>query len=212
MAIHVFVVDDHAVVREGLRMLLELQPDMRVIGDAPNGREAVRLAQRQCPDVIVMDVMMPDLNGIEATRQLRTVCPTARVVILSMYEGVEYVARALGAGAVGYVLKEASSAELMNAVRSAHAGLRYISQKISYTGRDVDQQLAASPLLMLSDREREIFQLIVEGKTSAQIGSMLQLSPKTVETYRSRLMRKLGLHDLPSLVKFAIRHGVIALN
>lgn len=217
MSITVFLADDHAVVRDGLRALLEAQPDISVIGDAANGREAVRLVAQLCPNVVVLDIAMPDLNGIEAARQIREVCPSAQVIILSMYSTTEHVFRALQAGACGYLLKESAGIEVVNAVRAVHASHRYLSQKVSDRLIDnyIHQRQAAEakgPLARLSPREREILQLVVEGKSSVEIAGILSLSLKTVETYRSRLMHKLGISDLPALVKFAIQHGLTPLE
>jgi len=216
MTIRVFLADDHAVVRDGLRLLLETQPDIDVVGEAANGREAVLQAQLQCPDVLVMDIVMSELNGIEATRRTRALCPSTQVVVLSMYSTAEHIARAFQAGALGYVLKESAGLEVVKAVRAVHSGSRYVSQKLAETGiydlAQTRQGRSASPLERLSEREREVLQLIVEGRTSAQIAGILALSPKTIETYRSRLMHKLGLSGLPSLVKFAIQHGLTPLE
>lgn len=217
MSITVFVADDHAVVRDGLRFLLEAQTDIKVIGDAANGRDAVHQVARLCPDVVIVDIAMPDLNGIEATRQICQVCPSAQIIILSMHSTTEHIFQALQAGARGYLLKESAGIEVVNAVRQVHAGHRYLSQKISEKVIDdyVCQRKAAEaegPLARLSPREREILQLVVEGKSSAEIAGILSLSPKTVETYRSRLMQKLGISDLPGLVKFAIQHGLTPLE
>lgn len=217
LVITVLLADDHAVVRDGLRVLLEAQPDISVIGDAANGRDAVHQVAQLCPDVVVMDIAMPDLNGIEATRQIYELCPSAQVIILSMHSTTEHIFRALQAGAGGYLLKESAGIEVVNAVRAVHAGHRYLSQKISDRLIDdyVHQPQAAEakgPLAGLSPREREVMQLIVEGKSNAEIAGILSLSLKTVETYRSRLMRKLGISDLPSLVKFAVQHGLTPLE
>ena len=213
MTIHVFLADDHAVVREGLRLLLEAQPDISVVGDASDGHQAVRQAQILTPNVLIMDIAMPDLNGIEATRQIRACCPMSQVVILSMHSTKEHIVRAFQAGALGYVLKEAAGMEVIDAVRAVYMGRQYISQKLAaleyYTN---SRRWIASPLESLSAREREVLQLTVEGKSSAQIGDLLALSPKTVTTYRCRLMDKLGLDNLPSLVKFAIKHGLTPLE
>jgi DNA-binding NarL/FixJ family response regulator len=209
MPIEVFLADDHAVMRDGLRLLIETQPDLRVIGEAASGREAVRKLQAHCPDVLIMDIAMADLNGIEATRHVRALCPDARVLVLSMYSTEEHVARALQAGALGYVVKEAAGAEVLDAIRAVHAGRQYLSPKVAYPN---PRRPNVSPLQSLSEREREILQLTVEGHSSAQIANILGLSSKTVETYRSRLMHKLNLHDLPSLVKFAIQHGLTTLE
>lgn len=217
MSITVFLADDHAVVRDGLRFLLEAQPDISVIGDAANGRDAVRLVAQLCPDVVIMDIAMPELNGVEAARKIGEVCPSTQVIILSMHSTTEHIFRALQAGARGYLLKESAGIEVVNAVRAVHAGHRYLSPKISDGLIDdyVRQREAAgakSPLARLSPREREVLQLVVEGKSSAEIADMLSLSLKTIETYRSRLMRKLGISDLPGLVKFAIQHGLTPLE
>ena len=217
MSIHVFLADDHAVVRDGLRFLLEAQPDITVVGDAANGRDAVRLVEQLRPDVVIMDIAMPELNGIEAARRVAESCPSARVMILSMHSTSEHIFRALQAGVQGYLLKESAGVEVVNAVRSLHAGQRYLSQKISnqvlddyVRQREIAQ--AKSPLAGLSPREREVLQLVVEGRSSAEIASVLFISPNTVDTYRSRLMRKLGVSDLPGLVKFAIQHGLTSLE
>jgi DNA-binding NarL/FixJ family response regulator len=217
MTIRVFLADDHAVVRDGLRFMLEAQTDIQVIGDAANGRDAVRQATELCPDVMLLDIAMPELNGIEATRQIHESCPSARAIILSVHSTIEHVFRALQAGAHGYLLKESAGIEVVTAVRAVYAGHRYLSQKISdqviddYVRQHEDAQ-TASPLARLSPREQEILQLVVEGKSSAEIASVLSLSPKTIETYRSRLMEKLGISDLPALTKFAIQHGLTPLS
>jgi DNA-binding NarL/FixJ family response regulator len=217
MAIRVFLADDHAVVRDSLRFLLEAHPDISVVGDAADGREAVRKVQKLHPDVVIMDIAMPGLNGVEATLQIRHGSPATQVVILSMYSSTEHIFRALQAGAQGYVMKESAGKEVVNAVRAVHAGRRYLSQRIADTVIDnyvyVRQTgRVKSPLEHLSPREREVLQLVVEGKSSAEIAQILYLSSKTVETYRSRLMHKLGVNDLPSLVKFAIEHGLTPLK
>jgi DNA-binding NarL/FixJ family response regulator len=217
MSITVFLADDHAVVRDGLRFLLEAQPDIKVIGDAANGREAVRRVTQLCPDVVVMDIAMPEMNGIEAARKIVQDCPSAQVIILSMHSTTEHVFRALQAGARGYLLKESAGIEVVQAVRAVHTKQRYLSRKISDRLIDdyVRQRQAAetkSPLALLSPREREVLQLVVEGKSSAEVANILSLSPKTIETYRGRLMQKLGISDLPGLVKFAIQHGLIPLE
>jgi DNA-binding NarL/FixJ family response regulator len=211
MTIEILLVDDHAVMRDGLRLLLETQPDLHVRGEAANGREAIRQAQAICPDVLIMDIAMADLNGIEATRQICALCPNTRVVMLSMYSTEEHVVRALQAGALGYVLKESAGADVIDAVRAVNFGRQYLSPKLVASQLNAGRS-SLSPLQSLSEREREILQLIVEGHSSVQIGGILGLSPKTIDTYRSRLMRKLDLHDLPSLVKFAIQHGLTSLE
>jgi DNA-binding NarL/FixJ family response regulator len=213
MTIRVLIADDHAIVRDGLRALLEAERDIQVVGDAADGRDAVRQAAQLCPDVVLVDIAMPELNGIEASRQIREVCPSAHVIILSMHSTAEHIFRALQAGARGYLLKESAGQEVIAAVRAVHAGQRYLSHKISNQALDdYARQREPGPLDRLSPREREILQLVVEAKSSAEIAALLSLSPKTVETYRSRLMDKLGVGDLPGLVKFAIQHGLTPLE
>ena len=210
----VVLADDHTVVRDGLRVLLEAHSDISVVGDAANGRQAVRLALQLHPDVVVMDIAMPELNGIEATRQIHDASPSTQVVILSMHSTTEHIFRALQAGARGYLLKDSAGAEVVAAVRAVHAGRRYLSRKIASTVLDdyISERSRATPLDSLSPRERQILQLVAEGKSSAETAALLFLSPKTVDTYRSRMMQKLGIGDLPGLVKFAIQHGITQLD
>jgi DNA-binding NarL/FixJ family response regulator len=209
MTIRVMLADDHAIMREGLRALLSANPEISVVAEVRNGREALRRCEELAPDVLVMDISMPDLNGIEAARMIREKCPATRIVMLSMHSSVEHVFRAFDAGAAGYVLKESAGAEVMKAVQTAHLGGRYLSPALEHVARDprfTDGR--SSPLDSLSQRERQVLQLVVEGRSSAEIAEIVHLSPKTVETYRSRLMKKLGVGDVPSLVKFAIEHGL----
>ena len=215
--IRVLIADDHAVVRDGLCYLLEAQPDLSVVGDAANGREAVARTIQLKPDVVLMDISMPELNGIDATAQIIQAVPETSVIILSMQGTREQIFRALQAGAQGYVLKDSAGRVVVEAVRAVHGGSRYFSDDIMSTlVTDYMQQRqdepAKSSLERLSEREREILIFVVEGKSSVEIGEILSLSPKTVETYRSRLMQKLGLKDLPSLVKFAVQHGLTSLD
>lgn len=217
MQIQVFLADDHGVLRQGLALLLKAQPDMLVVGEADNGHDTVQQVRKLQPHVAVIDIAMSGLNGIEATRTIRADCPATQVVILSMYKTSEYIFRALKAGARGYVVKEAIGDELLEAIRTVHAGHRYLSAAVSdelvedyLIQRKGD--LVEDPLETLSVREREVLQHVVEGRSSTEIAELINLSPKTVESYRSRLMQKLGVHDLPSLVKFAIQHGVITLE
>jgi DNA-binding NarL/FixJ family response regulator len=217
MPIKVFLADDHTVIRDGLRFMLEAQGDITVVGDAADGRQAVNQVQKLKPDVVIMDIAMPELNGIEATQQIRHTCPSTQVVILSVYSNAEHIFRALQAGARGYVLKESAGKEVVSAVRAVRVGRRYLSRKIAETMIDdyVHQREsteAKSPLERLSPREREVLQLVVEGKSSKEIANIIHLSPKSVETYRSRLMQKLNVNDLPGLVKFAIQHGITTLE
>ncbi len=198
-------------MRDVLRALLEGGHDLQVIGVAGNGREAVAEAQRLRPDVVIMDIAMPELDGVEATRRIVERCPETRVLILSMYLSAEHIHRALQAGAQGYVLKESAGEEVVEAIRALRAGKRYLSHRITETV--IDDYLRdgsnLSPLDSLSLRERDVLQLVVEGRTNALIAQSLSLSPKTVETYRARIMKKLKVHDTVELVKFAMRHGLI---
>jgi DNA-binding NarL/FixJ family response regulator len=212
MTIQVFLADDHAVVLDGLRLLLERQPDIRVVGIASNGLEVVQRVVAQQPDVVIMDIAMPELNGIEATRQIQEIRPTTRIVILSMLSTAEHIFQALRAGALGYVLKQSAGTELVDAVRIVYGGHPYLSNKLVGTIQGEVNLNDKSPLERLTRRELQVLQLTVEGKSAAEIAASLSLSPKTVETYRSRLMQKLGLSDLPSLVKFAIQHGLTPLT
>jgi len=214
MSISVFLVDDHTIVRDGLRALLEAQGDMKVVGEAANGRDAVKAARSLQPGVVIMDILMEDMNGIEATEQICRECPETRVVVLSMQSSSESILRALRAGARGYLFKESAGRELIQAIRAVHAGHRYLSAKVSdrVVGASISQEAFRDPVSVLSHREREVLQLVVEGKTSAEIAATLFLSVKTVETYRSRMMQKLGIKDIPGLIKFAIQQGLTPLE
>ncbi|MGE5640093.1 MAG: response regulator [Clostridia bacterium] len=209
--IRVLIADDHGIVAEGLRRLVEAEPDMRVVGCVEDGREAVRLARQASPDVVVMDLSMPELNGADATRAIVGEVAGCRVLVLSMYADREYVRRALKAGATGYVVKRSAAKDLVEAIRAAHAGQRYLSSRVADAvleegGEDRDA------LGRLSAREREVLQLIAEGRTGAEIAGRLSLSQKTVETYRARLIEKLGIRDVPGLVRFAIQRGLVPLD
>jgi DNA-binding NarL/FixJ family response regulator len=217
LSITVLLADDHKVVSDGLGILLDSEIDISVIHKAADGLEAVQRVQELDPDIVIMDINMPKLNGIEAAQRIGETNPLTRVIILSMYATNEYIFRALQAGAKGYLLKESAGTEVVDAVRSVHTGTRFLSRKIADTVIDEYIRLRQlgteeNPLSLLSPREREVLQLVVEGKTSVEIAQILSLSPKTVETYRSRIMRKLDLHDMPSLVKFAIQHGLTQLE
>ncbi len=212
MSITVFIADDHAMMRDGLKYMLAPQRDIKVVGEAANGLEAVQQVTRLRPDVVIMDITMPYLNGLEAAGRLAELQPSVKVIILSMHRAPEYISRAFQAGARGYLLKEAASEELLEAVRRVYAGERYLSRAI--LDQVVDSFLAptgpagADPLAGLTSREREVFLLVVAGKTTAQISDLLALSPKTVKTYRSRIMAKLKVANLAELVKFAVQHGL----
>lgn len=210
MDISILIADDHALVRDGLRVILEREPGMQIAGVAADGREAVREARRLLPDIVIMDIVMPELSGIEAAAQIRDHCEPTKVIILSMHSTVEHIFRALQAGAMGYLLKGSAGSEVVDAVRAVHAGGRYLTSKVSDVVVDgyVREHRAASPLESLSPREREVMLLVVEGRSSSEIADALHLSPKTVETHRSRLMEKLGVENVIGLVKFAVRHGL----
>ncbi len=213
--ITIVLADDHQVVRKGIRALLEMEPDFQIIGETGDGLEAVQLTIRLRPDVLVLDLMMPGLNGIDVTRQVTRQVPQTRVVLLSMYAGEDYVLEALRNGASGYVLKDASISELIQAIREAVAGRRYLSPPLAERAIDAyvrqTQESALDPYETLSDREREVLHLAAEGLTSAEIAERLSLSPRTVETHRSSMMRKLGLRTQTDLVRYAIRKGIITL-
>lgn len=215
--ISVFLADDHTLVRDGLKFILESETDIRVIGAAGDGKTAVRECLRQKPDVILMDIAMPTINGIEATAQILRQEPSLKVIILSMHETRQHILNALKAGASGYLLKESAGEEVIQAVRAVVQGRRYLSQRIAE--RILDDYLSLQemvehkdPLEKLSERERQVLKLVVEGKSNPEIAQTLFLSVKTVETYRSRIMAKLEINDLPTLVKFAIQHGLISLD
>jgi len=213
MPITVFVADDHAIVREGLVNLLSSQPDIRVVGTAIDGRQAVREVVKLQPEVVVMDIAMPQMNGIEAAREIRARAASARVVILSMHSSVEHVHHALAAGAYGYVLKQSVAQEIIEAVRAVRAGRRYLSPGIAEViAEGIGRGAGESPLESLSKRERQVLQLVAEGRSSAHIAATLHLSPKTVDTYRSRIMQKLRIGDAAGLIKFAIQHGLTSLE
>ena len=214
MLITVFLADDHRVLRDGLRILLETQADIEVVGDAENGKEAIDRIISLKPNVAVMDITMPELNGIEAAQVIHENLPDIGIVILSIHSDLEHIFRALQAGANGYLLKESAGSEVISAVRAVYLGRRYLSPGIRDTMMEAylqDRQLQ-SPLEMLSMREREVLQLTVEGHTSAAIAERMELSPKTIETYRSRLMGKIGIRDLTELVRFAIKHGITPID
>ena len=215
MTIQIMIVDDHAIVREGLRLSLERQPGICIVGEASNGHEAVGKMVQTNPDIIVMDISMPDLNGIEATRQIMERSPQTRVIILSMHSSAEFIFRALQVGAAGYVLKDAGVVELIAAIHAVLRGESYLCRQIKNIVVDKfhwNHKLAnSSPLESLSNRECQVLQLLVEGKMHAEIAQTLYLSPKSIATYRMRIMRKLGLHDFPGLIKFAIHHGLTGL-
>jgi DNA-binding NarL/FixJ family response regulator len=213
MSIRVLIAEDHGVVAGALRSLIEAEHDMTVVGCVEDGHAAARAAQNAKPDVVIMDFAMPGLNGAEATRLIHTRCPDTRVVILSMHASQEHVRIALRSGASGYVVKHGAPDELVAAIRTVHAGRRFLSAAVAEIALD-DYAYAGDgdAVLTLSSRERQVLQLLAEGLTTAAIARHLSLSPKTVETYRARIMDKLDIHDLAGLIRFAIRHGITTLE
>ncbi len=215
MGTRVLIADDHAIIRDGLTALLKAQQGMQVLGTASDGRTAVELTREMAPDVVIMDIAMPDLNGMEATRQIREASPPTRVIALSMHSDRRFVQGMLKSGADGYLLKDSAFEELVQAVRAVTAGQRYLSTQITDVVLDQYMDLAedeGSPASVLSAREREVLQLLAEGKATKQIALLLDISVKTVETYRSRLMSKLDLRSVPELTKYAIREGLTFLD
>lgn len=208
--IRIALADDHAVVREGLRVLLERVDDFDVVGEAQDGQEVLQLVRDTEPDVAVIDLAMPKLNGVEATRRIAKEMPGVRVVMLSMYTGDEYVLQALGAGAAGYVVKDSAADNLVTAIRTVARGQQYLSPGIPQALlEDARQGISGNPLDRLTSREREVLQLIAEGNSNKEIASLLDLSVKTVEAHRGNLMAKLDIHDTASLTRFAIAHGLV---
>jgi DNA-binding NarL/FixJ family response regulator len=207
--IRVLLADDHAMVRKGFRLILEAQPDMEIAGEAGNGREAVDLAEKLHPDVVVMDVAMPELNGIEATRRLAASSPHTRVLALSMHKDSVYVREILRAGARGYLLKDSIDTDLINAVRAVAKGDGYLSPGVSDAVLTDYRRHVTDPLDLLTSREREVLQMIAESKTNKEIAVALNLSVYTVEAHRGKIMEKLNLHSTGELVRFAVRHGLV---
>ena len=212
--IRILLADDHTVIRSGLKLLLERQADFEVVGEAEDGRKAIQLAESLQPDVIVMDVAMPNLNGIEATRQITTALPKVAVVVLSMHSDESYVMRALKAGAKGYLLKDSAEADLIQAIRTLVTGKSYFSAAVSkmlledYV-QNLRQRGIEDSYDLLTPREREVLQLAAEGKSNKESAALLNLSAYTVETHRTNLMQKLGLHSVPELILYAVRKGII---
>lgn len=207
--IRILLADDHGMVRQGFKLILAAQPDMEIVGEAGNGREAVELTEKLKPDVVVMDVAMPELNGIEATRRIAESAPRVRVLALSMHKDSVYVREILRAGARGYLLKDSIDSDLVSAVRSVARGDGYISPGVSDAVLADYRRHVTDPLDLLSSREREVLQHIAEGKTNKEIANALALSVYTVEAHRGRIMEKLNLHSTGELVRFAVRNGLI---
>ncbi|MEX2299751.1 MAG: response regulator transcription factor [Bryobacterales bacterium] len=207
--IRILLADDHAVVRQGFGRILAAQSDLEVIGEVGNGREAVDLAEQLKPDVVVMDVSMPELNGIEATRRLMKAAPRTRVLALSMHKDSVYVREILRAGAQGFLLKDANDLDLLAAVRAVGQGQGYISPSVSEAVLSDYRKHVTDPIDLLTSREREVLQLIAEGKTNKEIAAALNLSVYTVDAHRGRIMEKLNLHSTGEIVRFAMRNGLI---
>jgi len=213
--VRILLADDHTVVRQGLRRVLEEHPDWHVIAEASDGREAVRQAEQHRPNVAILDVAMPLLNGIEATRQIVRHVPGVRVLVLSMHADEAYVTQVLHAGAAGYLLKDSADVDLLQAVSAVSSGKSFFSPAIArlmlddYVKQRSDERGVADRYEALSEREREVFQLIAEGKANKEIGTLLGISPSTVETHRARIMEKLDVHSAVEIVLYAVRRGVI---
>jgi DNA-binding NarL/FixJ family response regulator len=215
--ITVFLADDHTVVRQGLRALLSSEEDMEIVGEAENGRQAVQSVKRLSPDVVVMDIAMPVLNGLEATRQITRAMPSTKVLILSSYSDDEYVQQLTEAGAAGYLVKQTAANDLLKAIREAHKGNAFFSPDVAKRLRDQCRDLGNGQTGKkrsgyLTTREAEVLQLIAEGRANKQIAAELCISIKTVEKHRQQVMNKLGIHDVAGLTRHAISKGIIESN
>lgn len=206
--IKILLADDHTIVRQGLKLIFSSQPDMTVVGEAANGREAVDLAQKLRPDLVLLDVAMPELNGIEATKLMMEGNSRLRILVLSMHKEAVYVREILKAGARGYLLKDVIDTELLNAVRAVARGDGYISPAVSGALLSDYRQNVTDPVDLLTNREREVLQLIAEGKTNKEVATKLNLSVYTVDSHRGKIMEKLNLHSTGELVRFALKHGL----
>ena len=213
MAVSVVLADDHAIVRRGMQALLESESDFSIVGAAADGLETVRLVERFKPDVLVLDLMMPGLSGLEALRIIRERSPRTRVVILSIYSSVAFITQALQLGATGYVLKGCTEENLLRAIREAGAGRRFLSPSVSEIAIQayIEQTKTGpfDPHETLTPRQREVLQMVAEGKTNSEIAERLHISPRTVENHRAAVMQKLGIQNQTELIRHAIRHGLI---
>ena len=213
--IRILLADDHTFVRDGLRALLDKQPDMTVVAEAADGRDSVRLAEEQSPDVVIMDIAMPNMNGIEATRRILAFNPQTAVVILSMHQDESYVLRSLKAGAKGYLLKDSLRSDVIEAIHAVAQGRSFLTRKVGrilqedYV-RQMERRGVEDSYDLLTDREREILQLVAEGRTNKEVASLLNISLTTVETHRTHILQKLGLHSVPDLILYAVRKGIIS--
>ncbi len=218
MRLRILLVDDHKIIRDGLRLLIEKQPDMQVVAEAGNGRDAVQLVQELSPDVVVLDVGMPELNGIEASRRIKSFNEQIRIVALSMHCDRRFIAEMLSAGASGYVLKDCAFSELVRAIEAVGAGETYLCPRVAdvmvkdYVSRLSHARADSVEPPSLSGREREVLQLLAEGKATKQVAALLQVSVKTIETHRQRIMQKLQLGSVAELTKYAIREGLTSLG
>ncbi|HEX5809024.1 MAG TPA: response regulator transcription factor [Anaerolineales bacterium] len=216
MSVTVLLADDHPFVRRGIRNLLEAEGDLSVVGEAQDGVQVVQMAEKFRPDILVVDLMMPNLNGLEALKQVRHRSPRTRMVVLSMQSAEPYVAEAFRSGAIGYVLKDSAPDELIHAIRQALLDVRYLSPKLPelLTIPLMEPALVADqePYNRLTDREREVFQMAAEGKTAAEIAKILSISPRTAELHRGRMMNKLGLRSQTDLVRYAVKRGILPLD
>ena len=216
MTVTVLLADDHPIVRHGLRLLLEAEHDLKIVGEASDGLQAVQLSEKFKPKVLVVDLMMPGLNGLEVLRQVKERSPSTCSIVLSMQSADVYVVEALKAGALGYVLKETGPSELVNAVQQVVAGKRYLSPRLSERLIDVllqkTEEITLDPYETLTNREREILQMAAEGLTSAAIAKRLSISPRTAELHRSRMMDKLGLSNQTELIRYALKRGILPMD
>lgn len=213
--IRVIIADDHTIIRSGLKALLEREPDIEVVAEAADGRQAVQKAQELLPEVVLLDIAMPNLNGIEAARQIVAKHERVGVIILSMHSDESYVLKALKAGARGYLLKDSSESDVMNAVRAVNSGKAYFSPEISRMLADdylrqMQQRGVDDSYELLTSREREILQMLAEGKSNKDVANVLNLSLHTVETHRSNILQKLNLHSVPELILYAVRKRIVS--
>ena len=221
-SIRVFLADDHALFRSGIRMLVERMVGVEIVGEASNGRAVFEHLERLYPDVVLMDIAMPELNGLEATRRIVREFPRLKVIMLSMYATPDYVVQALRAGASGYLLKDAATSELETAIRAVARGEAHLTAAVSKTvvadylrridDRSGEQIEETSPIKALTLRQREILQLVAEGRTTKEIGTRLSLTENTIETHRRRLMKRLNVHDVTGLVRYAVRIGLVPVE